>query len=181
MFLFLAAVSYAIGSIPFHRLFGLNDIDSTSGSGAFFRSLARYLLNMTKGFFVVYVGLSHGLDLALICLFFVCLGHNYPVWTTFKGGTGLGTVVGGLLALDPTLCLIAVALWGAGFYVFQKTSAAAIATAGLTPFSAPFIGLPFSPVLLAPLAGLVLWRHRIVFTEAFRCQTQTETPSLASK
>ncbi len=176
LFLLLASFSYVIGSVPFHRMFGLNDIDRSSGSTAYLRSLIRYLLNMTKGFGVVYLGMTYGAYPALVCLFFVCLGHNYPIWTTFKGGTGLGTIVGGMAAIDPALCLTAVALWGAGFYVFHKTSAAAIATASLTPLGASFIDLPFPTWTLVPLAALVLWRHRIVFRKAFECPTD-ETPA----
>ncbi|MGR3511887.1 MAG: glycerol-3-phosphate acyltransferase [Paracoccaceae bacterium] len=176
MILLFATLSYVIGSVPLHRLFGLTDIDQTSSTHAFFRALLRFLLNVAKGFVVVYIAMTHGPYHALVSLFFIGLGHNYPIWTTFKGGTGLGTFVGGLLAIEPTFCVIAIVLWSAGFYVFQKTSAAAITTALLTPLSMSFIALPFPPLAFLPLPALVLWRHRVVFAEAFECPAPAHLP-----
>lgn len=169
LFVLLATVSYAIGSVPLHRMFGLRDVDETSETRAFVRSFLRFFLNVAKGYVVVLIGMHHGLTYGVLATFFICLGHNYPVWTTFRGGTGLGTLVGGLIALEPTVCIIAVVNWGTAYYVFKKTSAAAISTALLTPPAAMILQLPLSALAIVPFSALVLWRHRVVFTEAFEC------------
>lgn len=169
MLVLFAAVFYVIGSVPFHRMFGLRDVDESGGTHAFFRLFLRFFLNVAKGYAVAHVGMHLGLTYGILFTFFVCLGHNYPIWTTLRGGTGLGTLVGGLVALDPTLCITAIANWALTYYVFKKTSAAAISTALLTPPAAMLIELPFSVLAVVPFSALVLWRHRSVFGQAFEC------------
>ncbi|MEM6388154.1 MAG: glycerol-3-phosphate acyltransferase [Pseudomonadota bacterium] len=142
-------------------------MDSAQSVTTAIRSLLRFLLNMAKGFALTSIGMLHDPFCALIAAYAVYIGHNYPVWSTFRGGAGLGSIIGGLLVLDPILCLHALVAWGAAFYVFQKPSTATITAAVATPITGLFVATSFSTFALWPMTALLLWRYRILFAEAF--------------
>lgn len=160
----LAAGAYGIGSVPVHRAFGLTDIDTPVRENVRCRSLARVLLNMLKGLIVVEIGLLLGPGGALVALFAVSLGHNFPIWTSFRGGTGLGVILGGTVALDPTLALICLSAWMFAYYSFADRTVAALTSATVAPFAALFLQLSYPIYLLLPVTGLVVWSHRKRFS-----------------
>jgi len=90
----------------------------------------------------------------------VVLGHMYPVFFRFKGGKGVATALGVLLALDWRLALGVVAVWLAMFVLFRISSLAALtAAAAAVPLSG-WLGAPhpyFIAVLVIVL--LVIARH----------------------
>ncbi len=162
----LGALAYAIGSIPFHRFLGLRDFDSDSRRTHQVRSTSRFLLNVLKGFAIVEIGCLFDPGVALATALGVSFGHNYPIWRTFGGGTGLGVIVGAMLALQPLLALFAMLTWGSALYVFRKRPVAVCTAAVMTPYLAGSITLPFSAAALIPLSVLVIWRHRHVLSQA---------------
>ncbi len=164
--LVLAAFAFVIGSVPMHRALGLQDYDSDRQGAVFVRSLSRFLLNVLKGILVVEAGCLLGTGAALATAIGVCYGHNYPFWRTFRGGTGLGVVVGALFALHPLLALIALITWGATLYVFRQRPIAACTAAVMTPYLGSSLTLPFPSAALLPLTALVIWRHRNVLIAA---------------
>ena len=89
--------AFAIGSIPFHRIVGLKDKDDPTEKHCRCRSVLRVFLNVFKGFGIVTFGCIFGPEGGLAALYGVTFGHNYPFWSTFRGGTGLGTILGALL------------------------------------------------------------------------------------
>lgn len=163
--LVMGALAYAAGSIPVHRFLGLSDYDDGHHGSRRLRSLTRFLLNVIKGLVVVEIGCLYDPGVALATAIGISLGHNYPIWTTFRGGTGLGVIVGALFALQPLLGIIAVSVWGSAYYVFRKRAIAAGSAAVMTPYLASSITLPFSALALVPLSVLVLWRHRHAIIE----------------
>ena len=162
---FLAAGAYGIGSAPVHRAFGLTDIDDPSRGYSRCRSLSRVVLNMLKGFVVVEIGSLLGPTGALLALYAVAFGHNYPVWTTFGGGTGLGVILGATIALDPTMGIISLAAWTFSYYSFANRTAAALTSSVATPFSAPLLGLVYPVYSLLPVTVLVIWRYRKLLSD----------------
>lgn len=170
----LAASAYIIGSLPVHRFVGLADYDDPAVKKCRVRSVARVFINIMKGFIVVTIGCKLGPAGALVATYAVFIGHNYPLWSSFRGGTGLGTIFGAALAIDPTLGLFALAAWTFAYYSFQQRTAAAVGAAVFTPAAANFLDLPFSPVLFLPLTAMVLWRHRLALDLHIKGPKETE-------
>jgi glycerol-3-phosphate acyltransferase PlsY len=89
------------------------------------------------------------------------LGHLFPVFHRFKGGKGVATAAGVLLAFDAWLGLATLASWVAIFALFRVSSLAALVAAVFAPACAFWLFGP-SPVLPAvtAIAALLLWRHK---------------------
>jgi len=88
------------------------------------------------------------------------LGHLFPVWLRFKGGKGVATFLGVLLAAAFVAGLLACATWVAMAKIFKVSSLAALTAAALAPLYAIGLGLPAPTVALAAaLAILVFIRH----------------------
>ena len=169
-----AALAYLLGSIPFGLLLtraaGLGDIRQV-GSGNIGatnvlrtgrRGLAVGTLVLDAAKAVLAVSLAGYLTgvvwmpLAAICAVF---GHCYPVWLRFRGGKGVATGLGALLALDWRLGLACCGVWLAVFAATRISSASALAAFAAAPLLA---GVLLPPVWwTAPLviAMLVWWRH----------------------
>lgn len=123
------------------------------------RAALKVFLDIAKGYVAVALCGMMGADCAVIAAFGVFIGHNYPFWNIRQGGTGLATVLGATIGLDPILGLHCLAAWMAGFYVYQNATAAALIAAIITPISASFLDLPFPAVMLVPVSAMVFARH----------------------
>jgi glycerol-3-phosphate acyltransferase PlsY len=180
----LAAVGgYLLGSIPFGviltrlatgqdvRSIGSGNIGATNvlRTGRKDLALATLLLDAGKGAaaFLIAQALFPGVPaIAAIAGGAAFLGHLFPVWLGFKGGKGVATFFGLLLAAAWPLGLMAGAAWLIVAVLFRMSSLAALVAAVLAPLFAllplPLMGLPASgPVLALSVATAVLiWiRH----------------------
>ena len=157
--------AYLLGSIPvgliLARLFGHGDI-RTIGSGNIGATnvlrtgnkplaAATLLLDGSKGAGAVLIGAIYGPDLALTAGAGAVIGHVAPIWLLFRGGKGVATSLGVLLALDWRLGLIALAVWLATAVLFRFSSLAAL----VAVVSAPGFAYLLSGRQLAELAGLL--------------------------
>ena len=89
------------------------------------------------------------------------VGHLFPVWLGFKGGKGVATALGVMLAAAWPVALAALATWLIVFAAFRISSLAALATAALSPVYAALIGVaPPMRLLILFAAILVVLRHR---------------------
>ena len=89
------------------------------------------------------------------------LGHLYPVWLGFKGGKGVATLLGVLIATFPLGAAIYAAVWLLLFLATRISSAAGMAAALSAPISEFILGSrEYFPLLLG-FAALVLWKHRV--------------------
>jgi glycerol-3-phosphate acyltransferase PlsY len=183
----LAAVlvigGYLLGSIPFGviatRMAGLGDIRNV-GSGNIGatnvlrtgrKDLAAITLIGDGGKGAAAVGLAallaHALALTtaqpLMCALAggaAFLGHLFPVWLRFKGGKGVATFLGVLLAAAFLVGLLACATWMVMAKLGRISSLSALTAAALAPFYALALGFPAPTVALAAvLAVLVFVRH----------------------
>ena len=149
--LILSAVvaAYLLGSVPFAmiaaKLFGLAD-PRTYGSGnpgatnvlrsgnkkaALFTLIGDALKGWLAVFAAQQAGISDlGIGLVALAVFF---GHLFPVFLKFKGGKGVATAAGVLLALDPLLGLAVLATWLLVAYVSRYSSLAALIAAVSAP------------------------------------------------
>jgi glycerol-3-phosphate acyltransferase PlsY len=91
------------------------------------------------------------------------LGHLYPVWLRFKGGKGVATMLGVLIALLPIGALIYAAVWILLMLTTRISSVAGMGAAVSAPVSEFLLGTrDYFPLLLG-FAALVLWKHRVNF------------------
>ncbi len=174
--IFLVA-AYLLGSISFavvtSRAFGIAD-PRTYGSGNpgatnVLRSGKKLAAALTllgdaaKGWVAVVLAKHLALgdvQVALIALA-VFLGHLFPVFLKFKGGKGVATALGVLLALNAWLGLAALATWLLIALVFRLSSLAALTAAFLAPIYAALLGMPCGWVWASVAMSLLLiWRHK---------------------
>ncbi len=91
----------------------------------------------------------------------VFLGHLFPVFLRFKGGKGVATALGVLLALNVWLGLAALATWLLVALVFRWSSLAALLAAVGAPIYAILLTMPREYVLVSAVISLLLiWRHK---------------------
>ena len=172
------AVGYLLGSIPFGLLLtraaGLGDIRKIGSgnigatnvlrTGNKALALATLLLDGGKGAAAVliarYVFPDLGLEMMLAAGSGAILGHLYPVWLGFKGGKGVATGLGILLALDWRVGGLACVTWLAVALIFRYSSLSALLAFLLAPLYAWFLDGLRLAIFAALLAALVWWRHR---------------------
>lgn len=169
--------AYLLGSIAFgilvSKLFGLPDprtvgsgnIGATNVARSGKKSAALLTLfgDVFKGWFPVWLALQSGMlmwvvSAAGLAVFF---GHLYPIYYRFKGGKGVATALGVMLAISPLLALAALVTWVLVFAVSRYSSLAAIIAAALAPVFAWFL-LPYKDYVITVLVMSVflIWRHR---------------------
>ena len=151
----LAAIlaAYLLGSIPFalvaSRVFGLADPRSYGSknpgatnvlrSGHKGAAIFTLIGDVAKGWLAVFLASRYGpqYGLASATVGFVALavffGHLYPVFLAFKGGKGVATAAGVLLAIDPWLGLATLATWLFIALVLRYSSLAALVAATAAP------------------------------------------------
>ncbi len=90
----------------------------------------------------------------------VFVGHLYPVFFRFKGGKGVATAAGILLAIDPILGLATLATWLIVAFFIRYSSLAALISALFAPFF-DFLMFGTGPILLAVflMSALLIYRH----------------------
>ncbi|GAB5447787.1 glycerol-3-phosphate 1-O-acyltransferase PlsY [Gymnodinialimonas sp.] len=169
-----ALLAYSLGSVPFGivmaRAFGLGDLRAI-GSGNIGATnvlrtgnrLAAFLtlvLDAGKGAIAVVVArLVLGEDAAQLAGFAAFLGHCFPIFLGFKGGKGMATFLGTLIALVWPIGLAACACWAVTAALFRMSSLAALVAAALSPVAAFMLGQPTVVVFCAALAVLIFIRH----------------------
>ncbi len=105
------------------------------------------------------------------------LGHLYPVWLGFRGGKGVATFLGTLLALAWPVGLAACATWAATAAVTRISSLSALVAAALSPLWLLLFGHRSMVALAVVLAALVFLRHS---ANIARLRAGTE-PKIGSK
>ena len=88
------------------------------------------------------------------------MGHNWSIFLGFKGGRGVATGLGVLIALSPLVALIAFLVWGVIVYFTKLVSLGSIIAAALVPILMYFTGESYWFVGFGALAALfVIIRH----------------------
>lgn len=169
-----AAIGYLIGSIPFGLLvtkaMGKGDVrDIGSGNigatnvlrtGSKSAAALTLLLDGGKGILVVLLARAFAADdavqLAALCAF---LGHCLPVWLGFKGGKGVATHLGLMLALFWPVGALCCLTWLIVAAISRYSSMAALIGTGFAPGFMILLGQREMVVLGVVLAMLIYWRH----------------------
>ena len=177
MIAFLAAViAYLVGSIPFavivSRAMGLPDPRSfgsgNPGATNVLRTGSKAAAVLTlagdtlKGWIAVWAAIRLGLSTEVIAIVALAafLGHVFPVWLRFKGGKGVATAAGVLLAIDWRVGLAALVAWLTVVVVSRYSSLGSI-TASLFAPVAVYVILGAGPLLAATcvMCAVLVWRH----------------------
>jgi glycerol-3-phosphate acyltransferase PlsY len=88
------------------------------------------------------------------------LGHLWPLWFHFKGGKGVATAAGVLLAINPWLGLATLATWVIIAAFFRYSSLASLVAAAFAPFYQLLIwGAEPAAAVIVPMSLLLFWRH----------------------
>jgi len=169
-FLGAALLGYLLGSLPFGLLLtraaGLGDLrrigSGNIGATNVLRTgrkdlaLATLLLDSGKGAAAALLAWwAAGPKVALVAGVCAVLGHLWPVWLRFKGGKGVATALGTLLALSPGVGLLCCLTWLLVALVFRYSSLAGLVSLALAPVYA-FL-LPWG-LRLDELAGARLFQ-----------------------
>ena len=171
-------LAYFIGSISFGillskvfkiqdpRSFGSKNPGATNvmRSGKKLAALLTLLGDMLKGTFVVliaelYLNLTY--DQVLLIAAAVFLGHLFPVYHQFKGGKGVATALGVLLAIDIHIAILVLIIWLVIFLISRISSLSAITAALCLPLITFFMHVDQSFLWLSFfLSVLLIYRHR---------------------
>lgn len=170
------ALGYLLGCIPFavitSKLFGLADPRSYGSgnpgatnvlrSGNKLAAILTLVGDALKGCAAVWLvrALDMGDTAALLAGVAAFVGHVFPVTLGFRGGKGVATAAGVMLAAVPESGLIALGIWVAVALLTRYSSLAAL----LAACSAPVSGLLYTGSSIvcgafAAMAGLLIWRH----------------------
>ena len=170
-----ALLGYALGSIPFGLLLtkvtGGGDIrDIGSGSigatnvlrtGNKGLAVATLLLDAGKAIIAILIARHFwGETAALIAGFTAFLGHLFPIWLKFKGGKGVATMIGALLAWAWPVALAFCLTWLAIAFLKKQSSLAGISASLIAPVIAyDSGGIPLAITTLA-CSALLIYRHQ---------------------
>jgi glycerol-3-phosphate acyltransferase PlsY len=170
----IAVAGYFLGSIPFGliltQLAGLGDIrrigSGNIGATNVLRTgnkalaAATLALDAGKGAAAVLAARHFfGPDAAIMAGAGAILGHMFPLWLKFRGGKGVATGLGILLAIAWPVGLIAIVVWLAAAALFRYSSLAALAATAAAPLAAWFLAGRQIAVFGLLLAIVVWLRH----------------------
>ncbi len=179
-------LAYLLGSIPFGllitRALGLGDLRAIGSgnigatnvlrTGNKAAAAATLLLDAGKGAVAVLLARHFaGETAAMVAGLAAFLGHLFPVWLRFRGGKGVATWLGIMLALAWPVGLAACGTWLATAALLRYSSLAALVATATVPFWLGLLGPSAAIPLALVLAALVWLRHR---TNIARLRAGTE-------
>jgi glycerol-3-phosphate acyltransferase PlsY len=170
-------LGYALGAIPFGllltraagagdvRAIGSGNIGATNvlRTGRKELAVATLLLDAGKGAAAVLLARMIWPDLPQaegLAAIGALLGHLYPAWLGFRGGKGMATLIGIVLALHWQSGLAIILVWLAMFALTRYSSVGSMVAALAAPVCAFLFGRIDLAILLTGFALLVLWKHR---------------------
>ncbi|HEX4509474.1 MAG TPA: glycerol-3-phosphate 1-O-acyltransferase PlsY [Burkholderiaceae bacterium] len=178
----IVAGSYLLGSLSFavivSRAMGLDDprgygsgnpgATNVLRSGNRTAAIATLVLDALKGSVAVMLAalaaprLGYGGGTVALAGLAAFIGHLYPVFFRFRGGKGVATAAGVLLALEPWLGLACLAAWLAVAAITRRSSLAALVAALLAPVLDVLAwGATERTGPIAVMSLLLVWRHRL--------------------
>jgi len=145
-------IAYILGSIPFGliiakiaghgdiRNIGSGNIGATNVLRTGKKSLAvlTLILDMIKGTIAVLIAQHFAPEMSNYSALLVLLGHMFPIWLKFKGGKGVATAFGVMIALAYPVAIMAMMVWLASAVILRISSMSALISIGTMPI---FIGI----------------------------------------
>ena len=138
--IFRIILAYLLGSIPFGLLLseafgngklresgskniGATNVLRTQGK---FLGFLTFLLDFLKGALACWLLFTEDINTNLFIIAAPVIGHMFPIWLKFKGGKGIATYFGVLLAIDPIVFFSTVSVWILVFLAMRISSLAGI-------------------------------------------------------
>ncbi len=168
--------AYLIGSIPFavivSRAMGLDDprrygsgnpgATNVLRSGNKLAALLTLAGDTAKGWFAVWLAQRLDADAGIVAVVAVAvfIGHVFPVWLRFKGGKGVATAAGALMAVDWRVAAAVLVVWLAVVVVSRYSSLGSIVASLFAPLAAWYLngaGAFFAATLV--MSAILVWRH----------------------
>ena len=182
--------AYLCGSIPFGLLisyiFKKDDPRSTGSknigatnvlrTGGLVLGLITLILDIVKGFIAIKITLMLNSDLVGLSIIFVVIGHIFPAWLKFKGGKGVATFIGVLLAYNFQLFLLFTVTWLLCALIFKYSSLSAIIALIINLLST--IAFDLNYIYFVAVSFLILIKH---FSNIQRLLTGNETKIVLKK
>ena len=172
----IIGLAYLLGSIPTGfilgawagvdvRKSGSGNVGATNVARVLGKRQGTYTLiaDVGKGFIPVFITLQLGFTttIAVFVGIAVFLGHLFSLFLRFKGGKGVATALGVLLALAPLATLILILLFAVVMLVSRTVSLSSMIAAAAAPIV--FWCFSYAAVLIAAsafLAAMIILRHR---------------------
>jgi glycerol-3-phosphate acyltransferase PlsY len=166
-------MGYLLGSIPFGilltRMAGAGDLRSIGSgnigatnvlrTGRKGLAAATLLLDLAKGAAAVLLVERLFPGDGMLAAAGALIGHCYPVWLRFRGGKGVATLMGVVLALHWPVGVAYAVVWVGLLATVRISSVAGMAAAIAAPLAAALFGRFDLVLLLLALALIVLWKH----------------------
>jgi glycerol-3-phosphate acyltransferase PlsY len=175
IYIVVFAFGYLLGSIPFGvivtRIAGTGDVRSIGSgnigatnvlrTGRKGLAAATLLGDLLKGTLAVFaVKWSTDPVVPLIAGAGAFLGHLFPIWLRFKGGKGVATFIGVLVAISWATALAFCLIWLATAFLTRYSSLSGLVASAVTPAILWYGGHPTAAILFAGLAVLLWFKHR---------------------
>ena len=182
--------SYLCGSIPFGlvisyifkkddpRSIGSKNIGATNvlRTSGLMLGLLTLILDVLKGFIAIKITLMLNSHVVGLSMTFVIVGHIFPVWLKFKGGKGVATFIGVLLAYNFQLFLLFTLTWLLCAFIFKYSSLSAIIALITNLLST--IAFDLNYIYFIIVSFLILIKH---FSNIQRLLTGNETKIVLKK
>src|SRR5258708_301822 len=166
-------IGYLLGAIPFGlvltwlggygdvRRIGSGNIGATNVLRTGSRSLTGLTLvfDIGKGTVAALIGARWGFDAMLAASTAVLIGHMFPVWLSFRGGKGVATALGILIAIAWPVAILAVAVWLGVAILTRYSSLAALVAMTADAIYAGFTVDAGRAALIAAITVLIILRH----------------------
>ncbi|HHU76893.1 MAG TPA: glycerol-3-phosphate 1-O-acyltransferase PlsY [Firmicutes bacterium] len=176
MSVILVIFSYLLGSVSFGYLIAkrVKNVDIRKmGSGNTGATNISRVLGIKYALIVFALDLGKGLLAVLLakwllpspwvtifCAYGVLLGHNWPLYFSFKGGRGAATALGIFFGIMPIAALIVFGIIIVIILVARYVSVASITGAILMPFCVPLFDYPREYLIFGlSITVLIIWRH----------------------
>ena len=173
---FWALIGYLLGSIPFGlvlaRVMGLGNLRQIGSGNIGATNVLRtgnkaaaaltLLFDAGKGALALLAAryISGAEDAAQLAGFAAMIGHCFPIWLKFKGGKGVATFLGLMLAYAWPVGIACCLTWLVGAAIWRMSSVAALVSAGSCTFFMFFLGAAPGLLLGVLLTLLIFVRHR---------------------
>ena len=173
-FVLVMILAYVIGSIPFGivfaNLFGIGDLRKIGSGNIGATNVLRtgrkgvaaltLLGDMLKGTFAVYFcSRVFSPDLQPLAAAAAIVGHIFPIWLGFKGGKGVATYLGVVLAISPVAAFGFAAIWLIAAVILRYSSLSALLASAVTPFVLGYLTNVRVGFVFLLLTGLLFWKH----------------------
>ena len=170
----VAIYSYLLGSIPFGlvltkiflkkdiRTVGSGNIGTTNvlRTGNKFLAITTLALDLLKGYISIYISMFYFESLVSLSALICFIGHIFPIWLKFKGGKGVATYLGVILALSYKLFFIFCITWVSLSLLFRFVSLSSMISSLIVFLYAYFYGINDHALILFIFFVMILFTHK---------------------